>query len=82
MVARSNLITLSLQDNGSDISSRKTMRRSLVSSKALKSGRRLRDADIDYKRPGTGFPITDSITGRILDIDIGRGHIFTEEDFK
>ena len=65
-----------------DAGNRDAMRRSLVASSALKAGRRLRDADIARKRPGTGFAPSCDIVGRIVNKDLPKGHIFQKEDLE
>lgn len=64
-----------------DYSSRQNMRRSQVSARSLREGHRLKDKDIAYKRPGTGYALDVNLVGKRLHKSVEKGHIFTEEDF-
>jgi len=58
-------------------------RRSLVSSRPLKKGDVLQEADIVYKRPGTGISpsLCDEYIGRTLAKDVDKDVLFSPEDF-
>jgi N-acetylneuraminate synthase len=57
-------------------------RRSIVLTKAFKSGEILQEGDITYKRPGVGIPpeLSEFIVGRTIKHDLPYDHILTLED--
>lgn len=57
-------------------------RRSIVLSRALLKGEVIQKTDIDYKRPGTGFPpsMFEFVVGRHVNKDLAFDHILTTED--
>lgn len=63
---------------------RRDFRLSCVSVSALKQGQQLTNADITYRRPGTGIPPSQAylLKGRALKHAVQSGHVFTPEDFE
>ena len=62
---------------------RKTeFRRSIVTTRNMKSGEIIKSSDLDAKRPGTGIPPGDLcyVTGRTLKNDVGEDEILNWED--
>jgi len=57
-------------------------RRSIVLTRAMKTGEVIKDSDIDYKRPGSGIKpeMTSMIVGRTLKSDLEYDHILGLED--
>lgn len=57
-------------------------RRSMVLTRALKSGDVILDSDLDYKRPGTGLKpeMTEYVVGMAVNKDLAFDHILTQED--
>jgi len=57
-------------------------RRSIVTTRSLKAGEILKDADIDAKRPGTGIPPGEfvHVIGRALKNDLGKDVMISWED--
>ena len=62
---------------------KKEMRRSIISSKELSSGKILELEDVLLKRPGNGIPADklDTVLGKKINKDIGKEHVFNEKDF-
>ena len=67
-----------------EMEQRKLMRRSVVSSKDLKAGKKLVKSDLDVKRPGTGFIPSklNDLIGRTLIRDVEKDTLITEQDLK
>ena len=67
-----------------EMEQRKLMRRSVVSSKDLKAGKKLVKTDLDVKRPGTGFIPSklNDLIGRTLIRDVEKDTLITEEDLE
>jgi N,N'-diacetyllegionaminate synthase len=67
----------------SEAKGRLAFRLSCVAARSLKSGHRLAERDIAFRRPGTGFPpkAIERIVGRTLLHDVLTGHVFTIGDF-
>jgi len=65
-----------------EIDQRKQMRRSIVSTKDLKVGKKLIKSDLDVKRPGTGIPPNklNDLIGRTLIRNVERDRLIIEED--
>jgi sialic acid synthase SpsE len=65
-----------------EIEQRLQMRRSIVTTKKLKAGRRLTVDDLDVKRPGTGIPPDrfNELVGRVLVKDIDSDTLILESD--
>ena len=63
---------------------RRTMRRSLVSSRALKAGDVLKREDLAFKRPGDGIPISDidQLIGKTLKRDISTDVVIAYSDIE
>lgn len=63
-------------------SNKQVFKRSIVSARAIKKGELIREADIDYKRPGTGLPpeLRDFVVGKKARRDIAADTIITGED--
>ncbi len=63
---------------------RAAFRLSCVAAEALPEGHVLGEADIAFRRPGTGLRPADAglLAGRCLACAVGRGHVFSEEDFR
>jgi N-acetylneuraminate synthase len=61
---------------------RKKMRRSVVTSRYLKAGTKLKADDLDVKRPGTGLPPDkiNELIGQTLLRDIEEGVLIKKED--
>ncbi len=61
---------------------REKMRRSVVATRDLAKGTKIRAADIDLKRPGTGLPPekTKTLIGRVLKCDIAADTMILESD--
>ena len=59
------------------------MRRSIISSKKLSSGKILELEDILLKRPGSGIPADKlhTVLGKKINKDIEKEHVFNEKDF-
>ncbi|MBU2896865.1 N-acetylneuraminate synthase family protein [Vibrio hepatarius] len=57
-------------------------RRSIVLTRALKTGDVILDSDLDYKRPGTGLKpeMTEYVVGMTVNKDLAYDHILTQED--
>lgn len=70
--------------SNSEILQRKTMRRSLVSARALKAGDILQREDLVYKRPGDGIQISDisRVIGRRVTKDIPQDVVINPTDFE
>lgn len=68
----------------SEMEQRKKMRRSLTYTRNLKSGDILTEADIDAKRPGTGFPPCDKtdFVGKRLLRNVEEDTLLLKEDFE
>ncbi len=62
-----------------DIESRKTMRRSAVATRDLKKGDKIKEADIIYRRPGTGLF---DVVGKKLKQDVKKGYQIHVEDLR
>jgi sialic acid synthase SpsE len=60
------------------------MRRSMIAARDLHPGDVLTEADVDYKRPGTGISPTDSdiFIGRKIRVGISGGMLITTEDLE
>ena len=65
-----------------EIEQRLQMRRSIVTTKKLKAGRRLTVDDLDVKRPWTGIPPDrfNELVGRVLVKDIDSDTLILESD--
>jgi N,N'-diacetyllegionaminate synthase len=61
------------QVGATEIAKRRTFRRRMVAAHALAAGSRLTEADVDFKRPGTGISPDelDYVVGRTLTRDLG-----------
>ena len=58
------------------------MRRSIISTRDLKPGDKLKRDDLDVKRPGTGIPPNklNDLIGRTLVRNVGRDTLIKESD--
>lgn len=67
-----------------ELEKRKEMRRSVISTRNLKAGERIRLTDLDVKRPGTGIPAHKifDIVGKSIKKDIEKDVLILEEDLK
>ena len=65
-----------------EMEQRNLMRRSIVSTKDLKAGKKLIKSDLDVKRPGTGIPPNklNDLIGRTLIRNVERDTLITEKD--
>jgi len=65
-----------------EMEQRNLMRRSIVSTKDLKAGKKLIKSDLDVKRPGTGIPPNklNDLIGRTLIRNVERDTLVTEKD--
>ena len=66
----------------SESESRRSFRLSCVAARDLPEGKRLSEADIAFRRPGTGWPpgSCELLAGRRLARSVPRGHIFQKGD--
>lgn len=66
-----------------NIEQRNAFKRSIVAARDISSGKIIEEADIDYKRPGTGIEpkYSNLIIGRKAARDIKRDQIISKEDF-
>ena len=66
-----------------ELRKRLLFRRCIVARRALPKGHRLTEADLDYKRPGTGIGPNEAhyVIGRTLAVDVEEDHEFSWPDF-
>lgn len=66
-----------------EVEARTVFRLSCVAAHRLDAGHRLTDADLAFRRPGTGYrpALAAGLVGRVLGLSVERGHVFGEGDF-
>lgn len=66
-----------------EMEQRKKMRRSIIATKDLPAGTMLSKADLDAKRPGTGYPpeMIDALIGKVLVRDVKADTLISASDF-
>lgn len=87
MIKRSKEISAALGNKDrhlgkEELSQREQMRRSIVSSSFIPAGKKIREEDINFKRPGTGFKPTEinKVLGSIAVKDIEKDHLILPSD--
>lgn len=67
-----------------ELEKRNKIRRSIFSKRSMRKGEKLAEADIEYRRPGTGLQPDklDLILGKSLTTDLPSGHMFTLHDLQ